>query len=174
VHLGNELIKQVVDALQHEDDHLKTFATLSPLPGFRPWFVEQVEQRALTAAEEEALGADVDAVADPADRSWIDDPERAERVRPGLLSAGARYLTTVRDGRALDPVANFHLANGASLERLNWMANPAPYGVEESLGLMVNYRYDRAKIAGNAGAYLAEGTMSTSSQVRNLVKTTKL
>ena len=81
---------------------------------------------------------------------------------------------TVRDGRALDPVANFHLSNGASLERLNWLANPASYGIEESLGLMVNYRYDRGKIAANAGAYLAEGSISASSQVRNLVKTTKL
>ena len=64
----------------------------------------------------------------------------------------------MRDGRAIDPVANFHLSNGASLERINWMANPAPYGIEESFGLMVNYRYDRAKIAANAGAYLADGS----------------
>ena len=72
----------------------------------------------------------------------------ADRVGPGCSRPRARYLTTMRDGRAIDPVANFHLSNGASLERLNWMANPAPYGIEESLGLMVNYRYDRAKIAG--------------------------
>jgi malonyl-CoA decarboxylase len=174
VHLGNELIKQVVDALRHENDHLKTFATLSPLPGFRAWLVAQVDDHALTPAEEESLRADARAVATLTDRAWLDDPSRAERLRPGLLSAGARYLSTVRDGRALDPVANFHLSNGASLERLNWMANPASYGIEESLGLMVNYRYDRGKIAANAGAYLAEGSISTSSQVRNLVKTTKL
>jgi malonyl-CoA decarboxylase len=174
VHLGNELIKQVVDALRHENDHLKTFATLSPLPGFRAWLVAQIERHALTPAEEEVLGPDAGAVAGLTDRAWIDDPGPAERIRPGLLSAGARYLTTVRDGRALDPVANFHLSNGASLERLNWMANPAPYGMQESLGLMVNYRYDRAKIAANAGAYLSEGAISTSSHVRNLIKTTKL
>jgi malonyl-CoA decarboxylase len=174
VHLGNELIKQVVDALRHENDHLKTFATLSPLPGFRTWFVTQVEEGALTTAEEEALGPDVGAIAELTDRTWIDDPTRAEQVRPGLLSLGARYLSTLRDGRVLDPVANFHLSNGASLERLNWMANPASYGIEESLGLMVNYRYDRAKIAANARAYHADGAISTSSQVRNLVKTTKL
>jgi malonyl-CoA decarboxylase len=120
------------------------------------------------------LGSDARAVASLADRSWLDDAGVAERIRPGLLSAGARYLTTVRDGRAVDPVANFHLSNGASLERINWMANPASYGIEESLGLMVNYRYDRSKIAANAGAYLAEGSVSTSSQVRSLVKTTKL
>ena len=120
------------------------------------------------------MGPDAGAIAGLTDRTWIDDPTRAEQVRPGLLSVGARYLGTLRDGRALDPVANFHLSNGASLERLNWMANPASYGIEESLGLMVNYRYDRAKIAANAGAYLADGAISTSSQVRNLVKTTKL
>jgi malonyl-CoA decarboxylase len=174
VHLGNELIKQVVDALRLENDHLKTFATLSPLPGFRSWLRTQVDDRALTPAEQESLGDDAGAVAALTDRSWLDDPPRVERVRPGLLSAGARYLTSVRDGRALDPVGNFHLSNGASLERLNWMANPAPYGIEESLGLMVNYRYDRGKIAANAGEYLGEGSISTSSQVRNLIKTTKL
>jgi malonyl-CoA decarboxylase len=174
VHLGNELIKQVVDALRHENDHLKTFATLSPLPGFRHWLVAQIDAHALTPAEEESLGPDAREIADLTDGAWLDDPLLAERVRPGLLSAGARYLTTVRDGRGVDPVGNFHLSNGASLERINWMANPASYGIEESLGLMVNYRYDRSKIAANAGAYLAEGSISASSQVRNLVKTTKL
>ena len=86
----------------------------------------------------------------------------------------ARYLTTTRDGRALDPVANFHLSNGASLERINWLANPATYGIEESLGLMVNYQYDRSRIASNAGAYLSEGTIRASNHVRGLIKTTKL
>jgi malonyl-CoA decarboxylase len=174
VHLGNELIKQVVDALRHENDHLKTFATLSPLPGFRAWLRTRVDDHALTPAEEESFGADAGAVVELADLAWIDDPTRAEKLRPGLLSSAARYLMTVRDGRALDPVANFHLSNGASLERLNWLANPASYGIEESLGLMVNYRYDRGKIAANAGAYLAEGAISASSQVKNLVKATKL
>jgi malonyl-CoA decarboxylase len=174
VHLGNELIKQVVDALRHENDHLKTFATLSPLPGFRAWLRTQVDDDELTPAELESLGPDAAALIALTDRTWLDDPTTVDRVRPGLLSAGARYLVRVHDGRAVDPVANFHLSNGASLERLNWMANPAPYGIDESLGLMVNYRYDRSKIAANAGAYLTDGTISASSQVRNLVKTTKL
>jgi malonyl-CoA decarboxylase len=174
VHLGNELIKQVVDALRQENDHLKTFATLSPLPGFRAWLVEQVEHGALTPAELEALGPDAGALAGFTDRAWIDDAPLGDRVRPGLLSAAARYLTTARDGRAIDPVANFHLSNGASLERINWMANPASYGLQESLGIMVNYRYDPAKIAANAGSYLSEGSIITSSQVRSLIKTAKL
>jgi len=174
VHLGNELIKQVVDALRHENDHLKTFATLSPLPGFRAWLLTELDERGLSAAEIESLAPDARAIAELTDRAWIGDPARSERLRPGLLSAAARYLTSRLDGRALDPVANFHLSNGASLERINWMANPAEYGIDESLGLMVNYRYDRSKIAGNAAAYLTDGEISSSSQVRSLMKTTKL
>jgi malonyl-CoA decarboxylase len=98
----------------------------------------------------------------------------SDRIRPGLLSAGARYVTTTREGRALDPVGNFHLSNGASVERLDWLANVASYGIEQSLGLMVNYLYDRSRIALNAGAYLSEGSIKASNQVRNLIKTTKL
>ena len=128
-----------------------------------------------TAAEEEALGPDAGAIAGLTDRIVDRRPDARRAGATGAaVRSRARYLSTLRDGRALDPVANFHLSNGASLERLNWMANPASYGIEESLGLMVNYRYDRAKIAANAGAYLADGAISTSSQVRNLVKTTKL
>src|SRR5207247_10479360 len=130
------------------------FATLSPLPGFRAWLLAEVDEHGLTPAETESLGADARAIAELTDRAWIGDPARWERLRPGVLSAAARYLTAMRDGRALDPVADFHLSNGASLERINWMANPAEYGVHESLGVMVNYRYDRSKIAGNAAAYL--------------------
>jgi malonyl-CoA decarboxylase len=174
VHLGNELIKQVVDELRHDVDHLKTFATLSPLPGFRRWLVAQVDGDELTPAELESFGDDARRIARLEDRLWLDDVAVVERVRPGVLSAGARYLTSVRDGRAVDPVANFHLSNGASLERINWMANPAPYGIDESLGLMVNYRYDRARIAANAGDYLSEGSINASNHVRGLVKTAKL
>jgi malonyl-CoA decarboxylase len=147
---------------------------LSPLPGFRRWAVEQVEGGRLTPAELESLGTGARDVVVLADRAWIDDPVHSERVRPGLLSLGARYLMTVRDARAIDPVANFHLSNGASLERIDWMANPAAYGIDESFGLMVNYRYDRAKIPANAAAYLADGSISASGQIRGLVKTTKL
>jgi malonyl-CoA decarboxylase len=174
VHLGNELIKQVVDELRHQSDQLRAFATLSPIPGFRRWAAAQVDLGGLTPAEVESLGASAPDLLRLVDRSWIDDPEYSDRVRPGLLSLGARYLMTVQDGRAIDPVANFHLSNGATLERLDWMANPASYGIDESYGLMVNYRYNRAKIAANTAAYLADGLISTSGQVRGLVKTTKL
>ncbi len=173
VHLGNELIKHVVDRLRHDEDDIKSFATLSPMPGFRAWLVAQVEGGDLTAAELELFAGDERAVASLSDRAWVEDRAAADRIRPAVLSTAARYLTSMRDGRARDPVANFHLANGASLERLNWLANPAPYGIEESLGVMVNYLYDRSKIAANAGAFLTDGTIPASNQVRNLVKDAK-
>jgi malonyl-CoA decarboxylase len=173
VHLGNELIKQVVDELWRTVDDVRTFATLSPLPGFRAWFMAQIDGGELTATEQEVLGDRARPIAALDDRSWLDDRAVGDRIRPAVLSAAARYLIGTRDGRARDPVANFHLSNGASLERLNWLANPASYGVEESLGVLVNYLYDRSKIATNAGAYLSDGTIKVSNQVRNLIKTPK-
>ena len=173
IHLGNELIKQVVDELRREHDAVRTFATLSPIPGFRAWLVGEIEHDALTPFELDAFGGDAAAVASLADDSWIHDAAVAERIRPALLSAAARYLTSTRNGRALDGVANFHLANGASVERLNWLANPAPYGIQESLGLMVNYLYDRDRIASNTDSYLSTGTIRLAAHVRNLVKTLK-
>ena len=174
VHLGNELIKQVVDQLRRDEDELKTFATLSPIPGFRAWLLAQVDGDDLTPAELEAFAGDAHAIAALDDRRWLEDRTVEERVKPAVLSAAARYLQSTREGRARDPVANFHLSNGASLERLNWLANPAEYGIDESLGVMVNYLYDRGRIASNAGAYLADGTIKASGHVRGLVKTTKL
>ena len=187
IHLGNELIKQVVDALRRADDHLEHFATLSPLPRFREWLVQQVRDDELTPFEAAALGDDAVAMVELRDRTWLDDPAVTDRVKPGILSAAARYLATTEPTtaagasagsapgapRAFYPVENFHLSNGASVEQLDWMANPASYGVEQSLCLMVNYLYDRGRIAANARAYLTDGTIRVSGGVKGLVKTLK-
>jgi len=179
IHLGNELIKQVVDALRRADDRLERFATLSPLPRFRTWLVQQVRDDELTPFEAAAFGDDAFAIVELRDRTWLEEPTIAERLKPGILSAASRYLSTTDVGsdadtpRAYDPVENFHLSNGASVEQLNWMANPASYGIEQSLGLMVNYLYDRGRIAANARAYLTEGTVRVSSGVKGHVKALK-
>jgi malonyl-CoA decarboxylase len=177
IHLGNELIKQVVDALVLADDRLERFATLSPLPRFRDWLVQQVRADELTPFEAAAFGDDALTIVELADGRWLDDPAVADRVKPAILSAASRYLATTKtaDGapRVIDPVENFHLSNGASVEQINWRANPASYGVEQSLGVMVNYLYDRGRIAANARAYLTEGTVRASSGVKSLVKPLK-
>ncbi|MBW8825801.1 MAG: malonyl-CoA decarboxylase family protein [Acidobacteria bacterium] len=160
VALGNELIKQVVEALRRDLPRLETFVTLSPIPRFRPWLEARVAMRGLSQFEQESVGLELR----PDDAVWL------ERARPGLLSLCARYLTTLDHGRAADPVGNFHLSNGAVVERVNWMANPASYGMAESLGLMVNYRYDLDAIGPNARAYLNGETITASNRVKNLIK----
>ena len=81
----------------------------------------------------------------------------------------ARYLTTTREGRALDPVANFHLANGASIQRINWQADPSPTGRERSLGLMANYAYEPEHIAQRSEAFVARSEVAMSGSVRELL-----
>ena len=129
VHLGNELIKQVIDELRRDVDDLKTFATLSPLPGFRAWLVGPGRRWHAHPG-----GAGVARRRRPAHRQ----PHRpllaprpgGERPDPAgpVVGRGARTSRPPRDGRALDPVGNFHLSNGASVERLDWLANVATTG----------------------------------------------
>jgi malonyl-CoA decarboxylase len=160
VALGNELIKHVVEELRRDFPRLRTFATLSPIPGFRAWAEARISAGELSQVEKESVGDRID----PGDQRWL------ERARPGLLSLAARYLTQPVRGRAADQVANFHLSNGASVERLDWLANPADYGVKESFGLMVNYRYDLDRIGPNTVAYLDRSVITASKDVRSLVR----
>ena len=100
-----------------------------------------------------------------ADADWDAD----EAIKPALLALCARYLTTVRDGRALDPVANFHLANGAVIERINWLADPSPNGREQSASVMANYMYEPDRIAARADGYVSRSEVAMSGAVRDLV-----
>jgi malonyl-CoA decarboxylase len=94
-------------------------------------------------------------------------------LEPLLMRACARYLLAEsgsRAKRARDPVAQFHLSNGARVERLNWRADTSDKGFRESLGLMVNYRYDPAKIEDYHEEYAGEGKRAASSAVRKLAR----
>ena len=73
------------------------------------------------------------------------------------------------NGRARDRVANFHLTNGARVERLNWLANPSPAGLPESFGMMVNYRYDLDRIDANHVAYVSQGRIARAGAVAKLL-----
>ena len=123
----------------------------------------EVTDRETTADEVKGLAA---IVADPA---WPSDPDVVEPLRPVILRLAAHYLTKVRrDGHSADPVAHFHLSNGARVERINWAANRSPLGVQESLGLMVNYAYDPERIEANHMDYRRRGRVVTSSAVGRL------
>jgi malonyl-CoA decarboxylase len=166
VNLGTALIKQVVEELRHDLPHLHRFVTLSPIPGYRAWLDTTLHEGDLRAHERELLPAAPDrVVARLADPDWNAD----EAIRPALVALGARYLTTIHLGRVLDPVANFHLANGAVVERINWLADPSPIGREQSATLMVNYLYEPDHIAARAEAYAARGEVAMSGAVRELL-----
>ena len=156
VSFGNFLIKQVVEELQTELPRLQRFSTLSPIPGFRRWLTEQPhdgDAALLSKLESEA---------------WWQDPELSEQLRTGLMQRCAVYLTRRPSSGRIDPVARFHLGNGARLERINWLGNTAPRGIRESFGIMVNYLYDHDQIEANHEAFV-HGTTVRSAEVDALL-----
>ena len=170
ISFGGFLIKRVVDLLRAEFPKLKTFATLSPMPEFRAWLADCVATAPKSIA---ALVSDDDiaVLRETLDRNWPANPEQVAALREPLVRLGAHYLLAEkRNGRASDPVAHFHLSNGARVERLNFLADRSPKGMRESAGLMVNYLYKLDEIEANHEAYGAEGKIRASSQLRGLAK----
>lgn len=174
--LGNFLIKNVVEVLSREFPRLKVFCTLSPIPGFVAWLVallkgggEQSEPlaKALKAVAAR-LGNDVAKVASDPANSVV---ERLAPLKESLTQLCATYLLHRADGSepTADPVARFHLNNGAKLERINWLADTSKKGMRESLGMMVNYLYEPRAIEGNHEKFL-RGEIVASRRVRSLVR----
>jgi malonyl-CoA decarboxylase len=160
ISFGNLLIKQVAEELKREFPHLRRFATLSPVPGFRRWLSE-------AKVPAEKGGGLLRRLDDPA---WHlgEIPEALERL---LTSLCAYYLVHAKQGlEPLDPVARFHLANGASLDRLNWMGDTSEQGMSRSAGLMVNYVYWLAEVERNHDQYFREHVVVTSPQAEKLAR----
>lgn len=166
VSFGNFLIKQVVEDLRRDLPRLDTFVTLSPVPGFAAWLSR--ERRADTSdvlgeAEKAKLAA-----LDVAD--WADN-EEAAAVQPVMVAAAAWYFLRARDakGRIVDPVARFHLGNGARLERLDFLADRSPRAMRQAHGLMVNYLYKLDDIETNHEAFAGRNEVVTTAAIRRLV-----
>src|SRR5205823_14872415 len=147
-------------------------------PGFRAWLEEQTragrgdlllpaERIAIEAMGEGASGRDLPALLDRQT-----DPGIAAVLRDPLIRLCAWYLLREKtsSGRALDPVAHFHLSNGARVERLNWLGDVSDKGLQQSAGIMVNYLYRLADIEVNHEAYRGEGRVVAASAIRNLVR----
>ena len=175
VSFGDSLIKRVVDTLRAEFPRLKTFVTLSPIPGFRAWMVKHAARmlERLNDKERRELGRAV-GFEPPGVEHWlsaIDKPlslEPKSPVRHMLLRCAAHYLSIeMQDGKPLDPVARFHLGNGARVERINWAADVSNKGLKQSYGLMVNYLYDLKRLDKHRHQ-LAEGKIPASSDVTDL------
>jgi malonyl-CoA decarboxylase len=102
---------------------------------------------------------------------WWHDLAQSERLRPALMRLCALYLTEQRSpGSRIDPVARFHLGNGARLERINWLGNATPRAIQESFGIMVNYLYDHDSIEDNHEAFVRDGTVVRSPDVDALLE----
>ncbi len=183
ISFGDHLIKQVVGRLHQELPRLEVFATLSPIPGFREWLahVPPATVRALSDEDERRAWAELAGHNDPA-TALITLVERladegagsdtlASALKAPLMRLCARYLLTRRnDGFPRDPVARFHLKNGARLERLNWLGDVSAKGMRQSAGMMVNYRYHLGEIESNHEAYMREGRITLGSDVQSLLR----
>ncbi len=179
---GNFLIKKVVDSVARDFPKIETYATLSPLPGFRRWLKSQeiealiplLPARRLQALTDlqTSLGVEGDFRALLELPHWIDDPELAAALKDPIKTLCAHYLLRAKDAnnRPLDPVARFHLGNGAVVDRLNWLGDRSAKGLKESFGMMVNYRYRLDDIETNHEVFAEHGTIVASDGVRGLLQ----
>lgn len=164
ISFGNFLIKQVVQELKRELPNLDKFVTLSPVPGFAKWLASEREEGACQLADEIAAGLD--------EERWMGDDKLRDKLMPELRGLVAHYLLDAKrdNGLPLDPVARFHLGNGASLHRLNWPGDTSSNGRQQSHGLMVNYLYELDRIEQNHEAFSREGTVVCTSEIRREAK----
>ena len=180
ISFGNFLIKRVVNALAQDFENIKTFVTLSPIPGFCAWMQKQLAERGtdlLLKTERKGLESVLDEPVEQAfplmckDQSlWYRNQKREKAIRAPLMRLCAVYLSEAKNGtNALDPVAHFHLSNGASMERINWLADTSSKGFKQSAGMMINYLYKTSKIEKNHEAYSSGGKVQMSSGFKALL-----
>jgi malonyl-CoA decarboxylase len=169
VSFGNFLIKQVVEEVSRDIPKLSTFVTLSPAPGFAAWLRREREvenSHVLNAEDREALNnLDIE--------GWWQLPKTREPVEDALMRAAAYYFLHAKNKRGLpaDPVARFHLGNGARLERLNFLGDGSENGIRQACGMMVNYLYNLDDIEKNHEAFAQNRTVVASNAVKRLVRT---
>jgi len=145
--LGNLLIRRVVERLQQEMPQLRTFATVSPVPGFRAWVKELAERRG---------GALLETVRTLDQDGWALEPGPSSVLEDTLLPLCATYLLGAKRGdEPLDPVARFHLGNGARLDRINWLGDRSDAGFARSAGIVANYVYELRAVDANREVYQA-------------------
>lgn len=154
VSFGDSLIKQVVQALQQELPQLKTFTTLSPIPTLRSWLLNNMTACLAQTPEKQmkklAKAIHVPVTVESLTIALDTKPALHPDVAHWLSQCGAQYLCQgLSKGLPLDPVARFHLGNGATVARLNTAADASVNGAQQSFGMMVNYLYDLKKLDKN-------------------------
>ena len=163
ISFGNFLIKQVVSELLVEQPQLKTFITLSPVPRLRAW-IDKLAQNG-----DSGLDGKLQKTLSLLDRpNWYKHSGAADALKEPLLKLCAQFLTDGSTART-DPVAAFHLGNGASVERINWLADTSPARIRQSAGIMVNYLYRLSQIERNHENYVNKRRIPASKKVTGLL-----
>ncbi len=164
ISFGNSLIKQVVEDLSRDLPQLKNFVTLSPVPGLAHW----LERPAIEDEESgpsSLLEASRVAVQD-------EDPTPLQELDAEARYWAAYYLVEAKrqNGLPLDPVARFHLGNGAQLYDVHAMADVSTNGLNQSCGVMVNYLYDLARVEQNHEQFVRSQTVAQSRAIQSLLR----
>ena len=175
ISFGSFLIKQVARELLRELPQLKSFVTLSPVPGFVSWLHELVEnQKHREQGAVPVLPLETIRVIDEFLASgWPGAASKQQALEKKLLPLSAWYFLNAKDryNKPYDPVARFHLGNGARLERINWLADRSAKSFDQSAGIMVNYLYDLDDIEKNHEAFANEDRVITASNIVRMAKT---
>ena len=159
ISFGNSLIKQVVEELRSELPQIRTTITLSPIPGLMNWLRKQSEPaaRQIVAASEKG------------------DLETLERLSDEIELMAATWLAQVKatNGQPADPVARFHLGNGAQLHQVHALADISPNGLRQSATAMVNYLYDLGQVEANHEAFATNQRIVMSKDIKTLLNADK-
>ena len=181
ISFGNFLIKRAVKNLNDELPNIKTFATLSPIPRFMEWLISYLKEggdpllKKKECKQISVLGKKSDPIKSLLNliksKSWHKDESKCSVLKKPLMRLCTYYLITVkRKDRAFDPVANFHLSNGAKIQHINWLGDTSEKGVKQSAAMMVNYHYRLNKIAENHEQYMKDGEVYASKEVMSHLK----
>ncbi|MEX3008558.1 malonyl-CoA decarboxylase [Hoeflea sp. TYP-13] len=164
ISFGNSLIKQVVEDLSRDLPHLKTFVTLSPVPGFNRWL------STLRDEQPDSVAAEILQVVQQAADSG--DTDMLEQYSAELRYLAIQYLVEQKraNGLPLDPVARFHLGNGAMIHEVHAMADISPNGLHQSSSVMVNYLYDLSRVEQNHEEFATDKTVAQSRTIQSILR----
>ncbi len=161
------MIKQVAEEVGKELPRIKKFATVSPVPDFRQWLRENMDRLNEKAANSRVAGL-IGKLEQP---NWFEDRQLAAEMERELVPLCAQYLLRAKQGKEpRDPVARFHLRNGARLERINWLGDTSATGMQRSAGLMANYVYRLGDVERNHELYIKDYRVNASVDVEALAK----
>lgn len=185
IDLGGCLIKRVKALLEKNFNNLEEFVTLSPIPLFRQWIQAKLVELqcnsklnindTITVRESDKIRAalncslrdlPLELMKVMKEKHWYNDKKLNSCLKPVLMRLAAKYLLLEKSKKwPLDGVAKFHLSNGAEIYRLNYLADLSRRGMQNSFGIMVNYRYVAGDMEINSARYESDGFLNAQEDV---------